>query len=208
MKKSQKGFTIIELLVWVFIFSMGLLSIYFTIHQSIKLNDMSRNNIIATNLAREWVELVKNTRDSNYANVHVWNAKNPLQGGEITDDDKFGKTEKHYKVYNDFTENSSNKYSVKFEEISDFTEWEDKLAEMEKYRLYLDSQNRYIYNNGSTLIKKTPYFRYVKIEPAKYDKEWTEINLDWVIITSKVIWSQRGYHETEIKSVLTNWIRQ
>lgn len=208
MRKSDKWFTIIELLVWIFIFSMGLLSIYYTIHQSLKLNDMSRDNIIASNLAREWVELIKNTRDSNYSNIHAWNLKNPLKNWEVTDSEKFGLTEEYFKISNNF-ESTSN-HTVKFEEISQFKEWNDKLAEMEKYRLFLDSKNRYVYDNGITPnLKATPFYRYVKIEPAGYKTSGgIDKAIDWVIITSKVIWVHWGYHETEIKSVLTNWMRQ
>lgn len=208
MRKSDKWFTIIELLVWIFIFSMGLLSIYFTIHQSIKLNDMSRDNIIASNLAREWIELVKNTRDSNYSTIHAWNSKNPLQSGEINDSDKFGTggSSEYYKISNNF---NTSEHSVKFEEIIPFREWKDKLADMETYRLYLDNKGRYVYNNGASDFKATSFYRYVEIEPAHYEEaDGSDTYIDGVIVTSKVIWVHRDYHETEIKSVLTNWMRQ
>ena len=38
-----------------------------------KLNDYSKKSIIATNLARENIELIKNQRDINYFQTKMWN---------------------------------------------------------------------------------------------------------------------------------------
>jgi hypothetical protein len=38
-----------------------------------KLNDYSKNSIIASNLARESLEIVRNVRDNNYKNMFKWN---------------------------------------------------------------------------------------------------------------------------------------
>jgi hypothetical protein len=41
------------------------------------LNDYNKNYIIATNLAREQLELVRNIRDSNYKQIKKYNQINP-----------------------------------------------------------------------------------------------------------------------------------
>jgi hypothetical protein len=47
------------------------------ISSSIKANNYTENQIIAANLAREELELVRNIRDSNYKTYNVWNKKKP-----------------------------------------------------------------------------------------------------------------------------------
>jgi hypothetical protein len=38
-----------------------------------RLNEYSKNSIVASNLARESIELIRNVRDSNYVNMYKWN---------------------------------------------------------------------------------------------------------------------------------------
>jgi len=48
-------------------------SIFMVISSSININNLNKNQIIASNLAREEIELIKNIRDSNYETFHKWN---------------------------------------------------------------------------------------------------------------------------------------
>jgi hypothetical protein len=43
----------------------------------LRVNDFNENYIIASNLAREQLELVRNVRDSNYMVLKPYNLKNP-----------------------------------------------------------------------------------------------------------------------------------
>jgi len=45
---------------------------------TLSLNDYNKNYIIASYLAREQLELVRNIRDSNYKKIQVYNQINPL----------------------------------------------------------------------------------------------------------------------------------
>ena len=71
------GFSIIEVLVGIFIFSLGLVSIFVLLTSALNLNELNKNKIIASNLAREQIELFRNIRDVNYATLHNWNQINP-----------------------------------------------------------------------------------------------------------------------------------
>ena len=71
------GFSIIEVLVGIFIFSLGLVSIFMLLTSALNLNELNKNKIIASNLAREQIELFRNIRDVNYATLHNWNQINP-----------------------------------------------------------------------------------------------------------------------------------
>jgi hypothetical protein len=41
------------------------------------LNDYNKNYIVASNLAREQLELIRNIRDNNYKKVQIYNQINP-----------------------------------------------------------------------------------------------------------------------------------
>ena len=77
MKTKKNWFSIIEIIIWIFIFSNWLTSIYLIITSSLNINEYNKNQIIASNLAREWLELAVNLRDSNYKTLHQWNSINP-----------------------------------------------------------------------------------------------------------------------------------
>lgn len=98
MKQSTQGFSIIELLIGMFIFAIGLMAIYGLLVSSLRLNDLSKDSIIATNLAREALEIVRHTRDSNYEHMYLWNK---LPGESV---DNTFKTGTYYTVENNWNE--------------------------------------------------------------------------------------------------------
>jgi hypothetical protein len=71
------------------------------ISSSIKASNYTEKQIIAANLAREELELVRNIRDSNYNVFKVWNLKNPSLN-DYTDSNKF-LTGHIYKIENDYS---------------------------------------------------------------------------------------------------------
>lgn len=198
-KKYNSGFAIIEILIWIFIFTMWLISIYLLITSSLNLNIISKNQIIASNLSKEWIELIRNIRDSNYINLHKWNQLNPREDTDYSLD--FDAWE-YYKIENNFLNSWP---LVKINELIDFWEWKTEINwKMLSYKLCLDSEDRYTHDCTTLWNKKTHFYRYLKIEEVK--------NSTWVItdalqIISKVIWVEKWYHELEIKTILTDWKR-
>jgi len=192
----------IEVLIAILIFSLWLVAVFALVVSSVKLNDYNKNYIIASNLAREQIELVKNIRDSNYKDLHPWNQINP--DGDYTNIENFFQTGAYYKIENDFSVTAS--YPIKVEKINSFVEWKNELLWwMQDYKLCLDAKNYYTYD-CSPWNKETPFYRYITFSPLEYNSWSTIISSDeWLIITSKVIWYMRGYHEFELKTVLTNW---
>lgn len=201
MKKNNTWFSIIEILIWMFIFTLWLLSIYALVIHTINLNEYSKNSIIASNLAREWIEIVRNIRDNNYKDLYRWNK---LPWNDVYN---LFSTWVYYKWENDFSTSTS--LSVNLEEISDFWEWKDYLSsKMQNYVLCLNNKNQYTHN-CSTSNKKTYFYRYLKFDDVKYNSWWTQIVLDDAIkLTSKVIWYNRWYHEVELKTILSDFLRQ
>ncbi len=63
---SRPAFTLMEVIVVLFVVSVGLVSLLGLIVQNIQSQVYNRNNLIAYQLAQEGIELVRKTRDSNW----------------------------------------------------------------------------------------------------------------------------------------------
>ncbi len=70
MKKIREkaAFTLIEIIVVLFIISMGLVGILSLIVQNIQAQDYNRGNLIAYQLSQEGIELIRRVRDTNWRN--------------------------------------------------------------------------------------------------------------------------------------------
>lgn len=201
LSSSRKAFSIIELMVGIFIFTLWLLSVYMVLMTSINANERNKNAIIASNLAREQIEILRNIRDTNYKKLQVWNQQNPQE--IFSASTKLFAVGKHYTLENDFDAPNTD---VQVSEISAFVEGQTELANMQSYRLCFDTEENYRYCGNSTPSGWTelPFYRYLLIE------ELTENGIvvpNAFLVTSKVIWSIKGYHEFEIKTILTDWRR-
>lgn len=68
-KQNRKGFTLIEILVAVFIISVGLVGISNIISQIAVYNHDLSHRLVATYLVQEGLEIVRNIRDANWLNT-------------------------------------------------------------------------------------------------------------------------------------------
>lgn len=66
--KLKAGFSLMEILVVLFIVSTALLGILSLIIQNIKVQNINRNNLIASSLSQEGIELIRQIRDDNWQN--------------------------------------------------------------------------------------------------------------------------------------------
>lgn len=105
---TSAAFSIIEVLIGIFVFSLGLVSIYALLASSLKVNDYNNNSIIASNLAREQIELFRNIRDTNYKKLYVWNQVNP-QNSNFSDVFVSGN---YYTLANDIASGEINVQSI------------------------------------------------------------------------------------------------
>ncbi|MDD3646123.1 MAG: hypothetical protein PHH06_01815 [Candidatus Gracilibacteria bacterium] len=206
MKNINRAFSIIEIIIGIFIFSLGISAIYMVISSSLNMNIYNQNQIIAGNLAREGIELVRNIRDSNYITYHKWNQKGPYL--DYTNTDNFFSTGSYYIVENDYSEYSQ--FPIKVTDITTgFGEGVENLTgSMENYRLCLDSEKRYTYDCSTSGNKKTQFYRYIKFDEVKYNSGTnTELISDAYKVNAKVIWYMKGYHEIQIDTILADWKR-
>jgi len=155
------------------------------------MSDYSRDSIIASNLAKEWLELVISQRDQNFKSLTIWN-KMPWNNYDL----KFS-TWWYYKI-----EKSNWTNLISMTKINDIDDISD-------YRLCIDSDDNYIYCSSNPDSLETKYYRYLYFEDVEYDN-WddTEIIHDSLKVVSKVFWHDRWRTpEVEIKTIITNWKR-
>jgi Tfp pilus assembly protein PilV len=198
------AFSIIEIMVWIFIFSLWIASVFAIISSTIQITDYNKNYIIATNLASEQIELIRNIRDSNYKKIQKYNQINPWS----SDYNNLFEIGKKYKIENNYSITAN--FPITVTDITTwFEEWQTKLkgSSMNSYNLCLDSLNRYTYN-CETGSQRTKFYKYIDIEKVKYMENWTEKQIDNAfIVNSKVIWYSKWYHEFEVKSIIADFKR-
>ncbi|MBI5912825.1 type II secretion system protein [Candidatus Azambacteria bacterium] len=71
-QKLQRGFTLLESMVAIAIFTVGISTAVFVITQSINVGTRTKNKIIAANLTQEGIEAVRNIRDRNWFAGRTW----------------------------------------------------------------------------------------------------------------------------------------
>ena len=69
----KSGFSIIEIIVALFIISIGMIGVLSLIVQNIQSQNVNKGALIAAQLAQEGIELIRHTRDSNWAAAQAWN---------------------------------------------------------------------------------------------------------------------------------------
>lgn len=80
-KKNLKGFTILEMIVAIFLITVGIIGIFALITKTVSNSTVSRDEMTAAYLAQEGIEIVRNIRDSNYINGQGWD-----ETLDVTDD--------------------------------------------------------------------------------------------------------------------------
>src|SRR3989344_2824734 len=78
-EKSNSGFTLIEAMVALVLFTIAMGPVFILATSSINVASRIENNLIAANLAQEGIEIVRNIRDTNWINGSEFD--NNLQTG-------------------------------------------------------------------------------------------------------------------------------
>lgn len=68
----SKGFTLIEIMIAILVLSVGIVGIYALLPKIVLTFSVNTNRFIATQLAREGLELIRNIRDSNWLAGAEW----------------------------------------------------------------------------------------------------------------------------------------
>jgi len=88
--KPKAGFSIIEILAVLFVVSMAMLGVVSLIVQNIQAQSINKNNLIASSLAQEGLEIVRQVRDVNWKNSQPFDTY--LADGSYTVDYRTGTT--------------------------------------------------------------------------------------------------------------------
>jgi prepilin-type N-terminal cleavage/methylation domain-containing protein len=88
---NYKGFTLIEVVVAVFILTIGVLAIFNVVQNITVYSRVSSSKLTAVYLAQEGIELVRNQRDSNWLAGDSWDLNLP-EGVESNILEKFDRT--------------------------------------------------------------------------------------------------------------------
>jgi len=67
--KNNKGFTIIELIITIFILSVAIIGVYNAFATMVVLTSNASNRLMAAYLAQEGMEVVRNIRDTNWLKI-------------------------------------------------------------------------------------------------------------------------------------------
>ena len=73
-----RGFTIIEVIMAIFVLVVGVVGIYSIAPRIVSITSINNRKFIASQLAREGIEIVRNIRDSNWLNGFDWNQMNEV----------------------------------------------------------------------------------------------------------------------------------
>ena len=66
----NKGFTLVEVLAAMFIMVMGVLGVFGLIGRTVAFNSSVNSQLVASYLAQEGLEIVRNIRDANFLKIH------------------------------------------------------------------------------------------------------------------------------------------
>lgn len=67
----SRGFTLLEVLVAIFILTTGIVGVFGLIHHTVSFTSATQNKLGASYLAQEGVEIVRNIRDSNFLKIRA-----------------------------------------------------------------------------------------------------------------------------------------
>lgn len=192
INKQKKGFSIGEVILAAFILSFGMVAVLNLFVRGIKELQDERDTVVASMLAQEGVELVRNIRDNNWAERNYSDIVNPSK--------KFTP-----KTFADFKEKSNCVVSYKDDEITDCNNGASVTA---SNIMKIGGGSFFLQKDSGTLTK---FKRRINIDGDAPHIE----DSDEVIVRSIVIWGGSSFPSVSdctvskkcvfSESILTNW---
>lgn len=206
--KNTSGFTLIELIIGMTIFSIGLAWIYALLQTTISNASYSRDEIIAASLITEQTNLVSNMRDTNVRNFIPWDSILLESPGTDTQFSSW-----YYLIENNFSTSGITinpltgyitKSNIKLSKIDSMPATLE--AKWNLAQLRINNFGKYIH---STLQwEPTPFASYIIVSPLTVDGVEVKKNNknQWWIIDARVIvkrWT--NIREYDAKTMITDW---
>ena len=193
--KKIKAFTLVETLIVIVVFCIGILTVLFWLSQTLRNKEYANTQIQSAFFAREWIELIFNLRDANYHKELPWNCifewKNSLDADTWCK--KSFETNQVLKL--DIGDNDN---YIKIIDVSDTSKiWdlekeEDFDKTFENYQIYKhveDGGTTFVYNHDSDNGDATWFARYIVIKSVDSD-EWEIDNDKLLKIESHVLYKK------------------
>ena len=200
MRAARKGFTIVELMIAIVIFGVGIVGVYALVQSSIATSARARDEAVAANLVRERLELAHWLRDANWnAGQGTWTGTTAVDGVDAMPGvTEFGSG--FWTVENDFRSGKAlrlRKVDLASESPADF-------GSGSAARLWMDAQGRMVHAADPVGLGATPWDAYVKVEPVEYPAGTAREALR---VTAVAVREGKNAKAWRASTLLTNWKR-
>lgn len=192
-KLNLKAITLIEVLISIAIFSIGILSISYLIINNVWLSERTKLKTTATMLAKEWIELVYNRRDTNIKKWRLWNCLALKQGSYAGECETFFHDPNNLNTSTSRTIQIDENGSYGFNSIGSALD-NDKLYPVKSsFWNYTILESRWAKNN--IIGQKTSQFRRrITFSPVILWPEWWASQADKLLkVTSTVLYKKSAY---------------
>lgn len=186
--KKKLAFTLIEILIAISVFAIGILAVLRVLTGNLSVLDTANIKLQATVLAKEWIELLYNVRDSNLEKNLSWSCVlNPsvyerdpdMLNSHTFDSDNPEKTLCTWYYWVDkFLKLSFDKDYYLYQELLDKTESFDDLFKKTQLCLFSWENNMlwYAYCSNSLKWDETIFARYISFSPVYYGVSTNDVN--------------------------------
>ncbi len=202
--RKHQAMTLIEILIAIGVFAMGVLAILQLVTNNIRTTDQVSKHTDATMLATQWLELLYELRNTNSYKEVVWDC---YQIEDTITQDKVCA-----KKLSDLWRDKALKISLAwpkektYHNIATQTVNENSQENLKTFRLYrhIDPNTKLTYFNHDDSGKETPYARYITVENIPDYKPKNALK-----ITSHILIDQPGREPTELtfNSIIGNIIK-
>lgn len=189
--KRIKAFTLLETLIVIMVFCVGILVVVHGLSQTLRNKDYANTQIKSAFFAREWIEMVFNLRDANYHKKLPWNCI--FQWNEHLSDDWCDANLEPWTILK-ISLWWNNEYI--HAETGDIGELDFDTV-FSGYQIYFHTWNVlndatwYYYDYSWTEEEKTWFARYLLITWVKYDENESIIDKDKLLkIESHVLYKR------------------
>ncbi|MFH0776636.1 MAG: hypothetical protein V1936_03430 [Patescibacteria group bacterium] len=210
--KSRRGETLIEVLVATIVLIVGALAAARLFAIATVNDQLTKERVIATNLAREGLEAVRNIRDTNWLRFAgerrtCWNNLNPAECNDTNLDGVPDDVILQQKNYIALFDADNYRWGLDSSGLNHRLDLSDGVgSDDEKYRLKLDGLG--LYNYPSAGGSDTIFYREIYTEYLNPNQTLAiDPSANILRVTSKVEWYDRGkMSEVTLSTILTDYL--
>ncbi len=210
LTSSHRGFTLIELIVGMTVFAIGLAGILALLGTTFSSARYSSHEVVVAGLLREQIELVKNIRDTNLTNyvpwdkVLIWATDTTWTGGIYTIENNYTTDIASYS-----SDGEIDVWPVSVERLDIFPT--ETLDRWNRTRLSLDERWRYTH---AVTGSGTAYASYIIVSPLGYTGSTGLVPIvrdgqsqGWIIDARVIVKTGNTTREYDAKTMITDWVK-